>query len=43
VRLVLPLDADEEVTIELGDGHRLSLMRRIDVEQRAGVVGVVDL
>jgi DNA polymerase III subunit alpha len=43
VRLVLPLDAEEEVTIELGEAHRLSLMRRVDVERRAGVLEVVDL
>jgi DNA polymerase-3 subunit alpha len=43
VRLVLPLDAGEEVTIELGEAHRLSLMRRVDVERRAGVIEVIDL
>jgi DNA polymerase-3 subunit alpha len=43
VRLVLPLDVEEEVTIELGEAHRLSLMRRVDVERRAGVLEVVDL
>jgi DNA polymerase III subunit alpha len=43
VRLVLPLDSDEEVTIELGEAHRLSLMRRVDVERRAGVLQVIDL
>jgi hypothetical protein len=43
VRLVLPLDSDEEVTIELGEAHRLSLMRRVDVERRAGVLEVIDL
>ena len=41
VRLVLPL-ADREVAIDLGDGHRLALARRMDLERRAGVVGVVD-
>jgi len=43
VRVVLPLDAAEEVAIELGDDHRLALVRRIDLERRAGVVSVVDL
>jgi hypothetical protein len=43
VRVVLPLDAEEEVAIELGDDHRLALVRRIDLERRAGVVSVVDL
>jgi DNA polymerase III subunit alpha len=41
VRLVLPL-ADQEVAIDLGDGYRLALTRRIDLERRAGVVRVVD-
>jgi hypothetical protein len=40
---VLPLDAEEEVMIELGDTHRLALARRLDVERRTGVVGVIDL
>jgi DNA polymerase III subunit alpha len=43
VRVVLPLDAPEEVAIELGDAHRLALVRRIDLERRAGVLSVVDL
>jgi DNA polymerase-3 subunit alpha len=43
VRLVLPLGAEEEVMIELGDTHRLALARRLDVERRTGVVGVIDL
>jgi DNA polymerase-3 subunit alpha len=43
VRVVLPLDTAEEVAIELGDEHRLALVRRIDLERRAGVVSVVDL
>jgi DNA polymerase-3 subunit alpha len=42
VRLVLPLDAGQEVAIDLGDAHRLALARRIDLERRAGVIGVVD-
>ncbi len=42
VRLVLPLDAGQEVAIDLGDAHRLALTRRIDLERRAGVLGVVD-
>jgi DNA polymerase-3 subunit alpha len=42
VRLVLPLDA-EEVAIELDDAHRLALVRRIDLERRAGVLSVIDL
>jgi DNA polymerase-3 subunit alpha len=41
VRLVLPL-ADQEVAIDLGDGYRLALARRMDLERRAGVVRVVD-
>jgi DNA polymerase-3 subunit alpha len=41
VRLVLPL-ADQEVAIDLGEGHRLALARRMDLERRAGVVRVVD-
>jgi DNA polymerase III subunit alpha len=43
VRVVLPLDAMEEVAIDLGDAHRLALVRRIDLERRAGVLSVVDL
>jgi DNA polymerase-3 subunit alpha len=43
VRMVLPLDAQEEVAIELGDAYRLALVRRIDLERRAGVLSVVDL
>ncbi|MCE3248958.1 MAG: polymerase alpha subunit, partial [Geminicoccaceae bacterium] len=43
VRVVLPLDAAEEVAIDLGDAHRLALVRRIDLERRAGVLSVVDL
>ena len=42
VRVVLPLDA-EEVAIELGEAHRLALVRRIDLERRTGVLSVVDL
>ena len=42
VRVVLPLET-EEVAIELGDDHRLALVRRIDLERRAGVLEVVDL
>jgi DNA polymerase-3 subunit alpha len=42
VRFVLPLDG-EEIAIELDDGHRLALARRIDLERRAGVVSVIDL
>ena len=42
MRVVLPLDA-EEVAIDLGDAHRLALVRRIDLERRAGVLSVVDL
>jgi hypothetical protein len=41
VRLVLPL-ADQEVAIDLGDGYRLALARRMDLERRAGVLRVVD-
>jgi hypothetical protein len=41
--MVLPLDAQEEVAIELGDAYRLALVRRIDLERRAGVLSVVDL
>ncbi len=43
VRVVLPLDAAEEIAIDLGDAHRLALVRRIDLERRAGVLSVVDL
>ena len=42
VRLVLPLDDAEEVTIDLGEGHRLALGRRIDLERQAGVLSVSD-
>ncbi len=42
VRLVLPIDRDEEVTIDLGASHRLALGRRIDLERQAGVLGVSD-
>jgi hypothetical protein len=42
VRLILPLDGEQEVAIDLGDAHRLALTRRIDLERRAGVLGVVD-
>jgi hypothetical protein len=41
VRLVLPL-AGQEVAIDLGDGYRLALARRLDLERRAGVLRVVD-
>jgi hypothetical protein len=43
VRLVVPLDGQGEVTIDLGDDHRLALMRRPDLERRSGVLRVVDL
>ncbi len=43
VRLVVPLGGDGEVTIDLGDEHRLALMRRPDLERRSGVLRVVDL
>jgi DNA polymerase-3 subunit alpha len=43
VRVVLPLGSAEEVAIELGEEHRLALVRRMDLERRAGVVSVVDL
>ncbi|HEX5078654.1 MAG TPA: DNA polymerase III subunit alpha [Geminicoccaceae bacterium] len=42
VRLVVPLE-DGEVAIDLGDNHRLALMRRPDLERRSGVLEVVDL
>ena len=42
VRLILPLDGEQEVAIDLGDAHRLALTRRIDLERRAGVLGVLD-
>ena len=42
VRLVLALDEAEEVTIDLGERHRLALGRRIDLERQAGVVSVSD-
>ncbi len=43
VRLVVPIEGEGEVTIELGDSHRLALMRRPDLERRSGVLQVVDL
>jgi DNA polymerase-3 subunit alpha len=43
VRLVVPLDGHGEVTIDLGDDHRLALIRRPDLERRSGVLRVVDL
>jgi len=43
VRLVVPVEGEGLVTIELGDSHRLALMRRPDLERRAGVLEVVDL
>jgi DNA polymerase-3 subunit alpha len=43
VRLVLPLGADQEVAIELGDAHRLARTRRMDLERRAGVLQVIDI
>jgi DNA polymerase-3 subunit alpha len=43
VRLVLPLGSDQEVAIDLGDEHRLARTRRMDLERRAGVLGVIDL
>jgi DNA polymerase-3 subunit alpha len=43
VRLVVPLEGGGEVTIDLGDNHRLALMRRPDLERRSGVLRVVDL
>ena len=42
VRLVLALDDAEEVTIDLGEQHRLALGRRIDLERQAGVLSVSD-
>jgi DNA polymerase-3 subunit alpha len=42
VRLILPLDHEEEVTIDLGSAHRLALGRRIDLERQSGVLGIVD-
>jgi len=42
VRLVVSLDDDEEVTIDLGERHRLALGRRIDLERQAGVLSVSD-
>ncbi len=42
VRLVLPLDDAEEVTIDLGESHKLALGRRVDLERQAGVLSVVD-
>jgi DNA polymerase-3 subunit alpha len=43
VRVVVPLDSGQEVTIDLGDEHRLARRRRLDLERRAGVVRVIDL
>ena len=43
VRMVVPLDPGQEVTIDLGDEHRLARARRLDLERRAGVVKVIDL
>jgi DNA polymerase-3 subunit alpha len=43
VRLVVPLGSDREVAIDLGDDHRLARTRRMDLERRAGVLGVLDL
>ena len=43
VRLILSLDdEEEEVTIDLGEQHRLALGRRVDLERQAGVVSVSD-
>jgi DNA polymerase III subunit alpha len=42
VRLILPLGSDQEVAIDLGDDHRLARTRRMDLERRAGVLGVID-
>ena len=42
VRLILPLGPDQEVAIDLGDDHRLARTRRMDLERRAGVLGVID-
>ena len=39
---LISIDA-EEVAIELGEAHRLALVRRIDLERRTGVLDVVDL
>jgi hypothetical protein len=30
------------VAIDLGDDHRLARTRRMDLERRAGVLGVID-
>ncbi|MGH6919732.1 MAG: OB-fold nucleic acid binding domain-containing protein, partial [Geminicoccaceae bacterium] len=43
VSLVVPLEGGGEVTIDLGDNHRLALMRRPDLERRSGVLRVVDV
>jgi DNA polymerase-3 subunit alpha len=43
VRLVVPLEDGEEVSIELSDESRLAFSRRVDVERSAGVLAVVDL
>ena len=42
VRLILPLDHEEQVTIDLGSSHRLALGRRIDLERQSGVLEVAD-
>ncbi|MDH3659131.1 MAG: DNA polymerase III subunit alpha, partial [Alphaproteobacteria bacterium] len=42
VHLVLALDDAEEVTIDLGERHRLALGRRIDLERQTGVLSVSD-
>jgi len=42
VRLVLALDEREEVTIDLGDQHKLALGRRVDLERQSGVLSVSD-
>jgi len=42
VRLILPLDREEEVTIDLGSSHRLALGRRIDLERQSGVLEIAD-
>ncbi len=43
VRLVVPVEGEGLVAIDLADSHRLSLMRRPDLERRSGVLQVVDL
>jgi DNA polymerase-3 subunit alpha len=42
VRLILPLGSDQEVAIDLGDDYRIARTRRMDLERRAGVLGVID-